>query len=530
MRKSVLIVLLVAVLIVAVGGWAWYSQRDRELSEKPIRGGVAEANTSSSTSVQIRADIQYAAIADLLSRNVPPSMAGSGRNRVCSDLNEEVQQTVQRTIKGSLGKLLGSFTKIVFQVVTVNQVRHVCADVDYNCDVERDGPIVVSGSPAGLHLELPVSATGGAGFSGDLAKALGMSHKNFRGSLVAIADATLGLDTNWCPVLNANVRFEWRNKAQLEIIHNVWLNIDGAVGPQISKAMTDALNKAKATLTCGMVRQKVGAIWHPYSEQLKVPGGGPDVALNFLPEKAAFSGVSYGSAAASLAVGITGTADVAMSPSPAGASLPIPSLDKIPVTSDRFSLAVPIRASWVDLSKEVTSQVVGRVFEANSAIGHASVIIDKIEVYPSGQQIALAVHLAANLPGRWLNTKGWLYLTATPVLDPATQTLRATDLHLTRGLDNQTVAAILAVLHGPIESYLQHLAFFDLKPGIQHGRVSLAAALGRFAETQKIVVLIKDDFAGMRSVQVDDQFLTANVGVDGTADVGVNGLMIASVH
>jgi hypothetical protein len=530
MRRAFFLVLAACIIAGGVGAWALYSARDRELSERPNRSALRTPNVPTASSLQVSANVQYAALSDLLTRSVPESAGGDGRTTVCGDLNEEVKQTVQKAVGGDVGKLLGEVTKFVTQVITVNQLRHVCQDVDYNYNVKREGVATVSGSPAGLRIELPVSAEGRAGFTGDLAKALALDHKNFRGSLVAIADATVNLDTNWCPILSASVRFEWRDRAQLEIVHNVWLNIDGSVGPQISKAMDDALAKLRTTLTCNMVRQKVGEIWHPYTAQFNVPGGGATAILNFVPEKAAFSGVTYGPSAASLAIGLVGSVDLATVPSTTKGALPIPSLEKIPATSNRISLALPLRVRWEDLSNAATNLVSGQVFGADSLAGHSSITIDKIEVYPSGQQIVLALHISASLPGKWLNSRGWIYLTAAPNVDPSTQTLRATNLHLTRELDNAAISALTAILHGPIESFLQQHAVFDMKPAIENGRDEMTKALAHLAETQKVVIAVTDNFAGVRTIQVGDAFLTVTVGVDGVAHVSIDGIAAASPH
>ncbi len=507
-----------------------YSARDRELSERPSRSALSAQNVPTDSSLQVSANVQYAALSDLLTRSVPESAGGEGRTTVCGDLNEEVKQTVQKAVGGHVGKFLGKVTKFITQVITVNQLRHVCQDVDYNYSIKREGVATVSGSPAALHIELPVSADGRAGFTGALAKALALDHKNFRGSLVAIADATVNLDTNWCPVLSAAVRFEWRDRAQLEIVHNVWLNVDGSVGPQISKAMEDALAKLRGTLTCDMVRQKVEEVWHPYPVQFNVPGGGTAAILNFVPEKAAFSGVTYGPSAASLAIGLVGSVDLATVPSAARGPSAIPTLERIPLTSDRISLALPVRVRWEDLSNAASNLVAGQVFGADSPAGHSSVTIDKIEVYPSGQQIALALHISASLPGKWLNSRGWVYLTAAPDVDPSTQTLRAANLHLTRELDNEAMSALTVILHGPIESFLQKHAIFDMKPAIQHGRAKMTKALASLAETHKVVIVVADNFAGVRSLQVGDSFLTVTVGVDGTAHVSIDGITAASTQ
>jgi hypothetical protein len=516
--KSVLVL-----AAVVIGGWAWWSMRDQQFSERPAKLATAQQLGSLPSFLQIRAAISYAAIADALTKEVPATMSEGGRSRVCADLTEQVEKTVEERIGGDVGKLFGDLTKIVIRVVTVDQTRNVCQDVDYNYTVRRDGAVQVSRSATGLRLELPISADGRAGFSGDLARALAMDRKSFRGALTAIADITFGLDARWCPTLDAATGFRWRNKAELEVIQNVWLEIDGSVGPRIDQLMNEALAKMRASINCDEVRERVAAVWRTYSTPIQVPGGGPQAHLNIVPSGAAFSGVAYGDSGVTFALGFAGTTEVGTAPA-TSSRLPLPNLERIPVTSDRINLILPIRAGWAELSAAATAALASQEFTTDTPAGRATVVVDRIEIYPSGQRIALALHIAASVPGRLLDTRGWVYLTAEPTLDPATQTLRAQGLEMTRQLDNSAVSALSAVLRGPLQSFLESRAVRDLRPEIQRGREEMAGALARLTEQQRVVVSLVESFAGLQAIHVGDDFLTVVLKLEGTASVMVDGV------
>ena len=226
---------------------------------------------------------------------MPSSFNANGRQQVCADLNEAVQQTIQKRIGGDVGKILGGAVRFITQVVTVNQLRHVCQDVDYTVSVDRTSPVTVSPAVNSAHVSTNVTISGQAGFSGDVAKALKLDRKNFRGGVEVFADLAFDVDENWCPKINGTANFRWTDKAQLEIVHNVWLGIEGQVGDKIKDRLNAAIAQLQSKLHCDTVTDAVRKNWHPYSIPIDVPAlGSSKVALNFQPQTAGFSGVSYG--------------------------------------------------------------------------------------------------------------------------------------------------------------------------------------------------------------------------------------------
>jgi hypothetical protein len=120
-------------------------------------------------------------------------------------------------------------------------------------------------------VSVPISATGQAGFTGDVAKALALDKKNFRGALNAFADISLDIGSDWCPALTASADFNWTNKAEFEIVHNWWINIDGEVGPKLKEKIQNAIADFKTKVTCDDVKKAVTPFWHSYSFPIAAP-------------------------------------------------------------------------------------------------------------------------------------------------------------------------------------------------------------------------------------------------------------------
>jgi hypothetical protein len=181
-----------------------------------------------------------------------------------------VQQQIQKKIGGDVGKWLSRAVRIVTQTISVNQLRHVCQDVDYTIAVSRTSPVTVSPAVNAVHVSTDVTIAGQAGFSGDVAKALKLDRKNFRGGVEVFADLAFDVDEHWCPKITGAANFRWTDKAQLEIVHNVWLGIEGQVGDKIKDRLNAAVADLQSKLRCDDVTTAVSKAWHLYSIPLNV--------------------------------------------------------------------------------------------------------------------------------------------------------------------------------------------------------------------------------------------------------------------
>ena len=63
--------------------------------------------------------------------------------------------------------------------------------------------------------------------------------------------------------------------------------------------------------------------------------------------------------------------------------------------------------------------------------------VREVVVYPSGKDnLTVGLRLSASFKRRFLDTNGWIYLTAKPALDRARQELSLERFEFTRALDN----------------------------------------------------------------------------------------------
>ena len=520
--KRILLPLLILVGL-ATAWWFWWRPVNRELTERPPRSSSSAPVSPTESTIQVSAVIPYTAIGEAVTKQMPATINDQGRQNVCVDLNETVQKTVEQAIGGDVGKLIGGVARIVTTVVTVNQVRHVCQDVDYRISIERTGPASATLAPSGsaVRVSVPISVSGEVGFSGDVAKALALDRKSFRGSILAFADVSANLGSNWCPTVQVNPDFVWLDKAQLEIAGKVWINIDGTAGPKLKDALGDAARKIPEAINCGQFKAAVSPLWHNYSWPIN---NGKDVLayVNLIPKSVGFSGLSYqpDSIRTAIALG-TITEVTTAAPTRPSADPGLPEIDRIPATSDRISLNIPLRAGYDELQAAVLNEMGNKDFSAQTPAGLAHVRISEVTIYPADKRIVVGLHFSAHAEKRIANVSGWVFLAAEPSLDASAQTLKLKNVTFTRDLDNALWSVLSAVFKGPIQNALEQEGVLDLKQPIRALRVQVKNNLAAASSKQGVTVAIDDTFLGLKQINLTDKTIEVIVGLDGTADVAV---------
>jgi hypothetical protein len=504
---------------------------NHDLTAKPTRSSTNAPIPASVSSLQLSASVPYSTVASALANSIPAEFSDSGRQNVCVDVNEQVQQTIQSVAPGGdignfLGKAVGAVTKIVTQVVTLNQLRHVCQDVDYRVNIRRDGAPTAGVSPSGssLRITVPISISGEVGFSGDLAKALAMDKKSFRGSIIAFVDVSGDLGTDWCPTVQANADFAWTDKASLEIVHNVWISIDGSTGPKIRDALTEAAKKLPAAVNCSQVKAAILPTWHSYSWPINNDKS-VLAYVNLTPTAAGFSGLKYGPDCLRFAIELKATTEISSAPShPPAIPSVLPALNRIGETSDTLRLSLPLRGRYSDLTHTLQPFLTSRDFAADSPAGRATVHIREVTVYPSGNSLVVGVNFNANFPHRLERVSGWVYVLGDPVLDEKSQTLKLHNVRFTRDIDNSLWKLVSAVFQGPIQQAIEQEAYLDLREPIRALRVRARNDLTKSAADQGIQLSLSDSFIGLKQVNLTNDAIEILVGLEGTGDVTVMNL------
>lgn len=568
MKQRLFYASLVSLSIVAIGLTGCSQEKGyADLSEKPPEQANAALPTKAQSLITLNALFPYGMISKAFTDALPASTVLNGRQHICVDVTEQVQQSVQRAVGGDVGKFLGQVAKIVTDIVTVQQVRNACLDLDYQANVTRSGPVTFTPLPTGLRLTIPVSVDGSAGFAGDLAKVLKLDKKNFRGAIIATADIDMGINEDWCPVIKAVPDFVWSDRAQLEVMGKFWIDIDSEAGPKIKAAMQDAASKIPGLISCQRVKDLVAPVWHTYEVALpKIMGQTGLVTIT--PQRVGFSGLNYTPAGVQLALMLTAETQVKLEPAGTGASslattqgpankpedvtkrpqlpigrvaaqvpsavpagdppvialdskpLELPKLEKIPPQQNSLNLSIPVLASYQSIDQLVASKAVGQVFEGRAAGTTATVKILKTAFYPSGDRLVVGVQFESKITKpKSLAPQGWIYLVAKPQFDVATQTMTLTNVDFSRAIDNDAWNALSFLFQSKIRTAIANAAKLDLRKDITDARAGLRKQLLESAAKEGINLALDDQFVGLTGLALTKDGIQIVLSLKGTSNI-----------
>jgi hypothetical protein len=217
------------------------------------------------------------------------------------------------------------------------------------------------------------------------------------------------------------------------------------------------------------------AAWVSRSFPLRLPGDPRALYVNFEPQSAGFSGVHVSDSAAQLALSLGARVSVSDTASDAPAP-PLPSWRPVPLKDGALQLSIPLRISYEGLESRLAS-LTGKTVTLKTAAGVATLVADEITVYPAGERIAVGAHVHAQLPGHLLSTRGWLYVTARPVVSPDGRSVCLADISYSRILDSQLANLLTVMLDSEIRGRLTSAGQFDLSPTLAKAKQLLSQGL-----------------------------------------------------
>jgi hypothetical protein len=499
-----------ALALLPAGGMADEPAGDG-LSHKPPRSPGETSLATSPSTIGLGLTLPYGVIAGAATNAIPVTYDGEDQRPACANL----EKVAKDKVGGNLGKWLGKVAKSASRLAPHNDQGQSCLEVDTVYTVHRDGPVTVGSGGDHLRLSVPLSVAGQAGFSGDLARALHLDHKNFRGSLTATADIRLAIGSDWCPKLNVQPGYAWRDKARIEIVHGTWVDIDRIAGPKVQELMRSAAKKLERSVKCADVRRLATKAWHPYDLPLHLPAD-TTLQVTATPLSIGLSAIRYAPNGIAVSAGIEAKIEAATAPPPPATAAALPPLRPTAPGAGQVDLLVPVRIDYATLQAMLADRLAKHPITGDIAAGHLSIAVNAVEIYPSGGRLAVGLGFAATTPESAMNATGWLYLVGSPALDAATQTLRVEDLSFTPQIDNKLWSVLTAAFSKQILTAIQSQLVVDLKDRIDPVSERLQGALHDLAAKEGVDLALRDVAVEIRQIVPADQALEVLVGIHGT--------------
>ncbi len=343
------------------------------------------------------------------------------------------------------------------------------------------------------------------------------------------ADFRFTMDSHWCPQLSATPTQRWVSSATMEVVGRNCAGIDlGALGhPEICAGpanldLTNEANKAAAdaqsaltsavsdALSCDKVRPQIAAQWRTYAIKVGAVEG-HDLFLNITPTAAAFSGLIVEDAGEKLVASVSARTSVDAEAIPI-TTLDLPPLALVDASESRLDINVQANAPYDILTSALRAALVDKTFSQTGAGGATSILVKDVTVYPSGENLAVGVKIKAHLPGRVLDTSGWVYLIGKPVAGPDGASAVITDLHYAAVLDNAAWRSLVTIFNEQILRELRKNSTFDLRPSIQQATADISQNLNG-EKSPGVVVAAGEPSIALQAIAVGNDGLIVNIGM-----------------
>jgi len=160
----------------------------------------------------------------------------------------------------------------------------------------------------------------------------------------------------------------------------------------------------------------------------------------------------------------------------------LPKLQRIPYEVAKTDFSLLMRLPYQLLAEHAAAEVVGQRFASDTVAGAVSVILNSLDIFPSGNKLAIALTFTADLPASRGDVKGELFMTSLPVVDSAGHILTLSQIELTPVIDSVIWNTVANLFESHIISALEEKSSINLAPHLSDLEAEL---LSQFADGGK---------------------------------------------
>lgn len=490
MARNIWLAVLGLVLIaIAYFAWQWYRSEDVMLSERP------EQNASE----MVIPPKESIIVADL---SVKYAVLTKGLSSVAAGLGGQKKDTARIGCK----KILGS---------------EQCLDFDYTINYGSNGAVSSQQVGDKVGVSIPAQFSGQGGFNGDLADLLDLDNKSFAGAFVVTASSSATLNEKFCPVLAPGpATFRWTTPAYVELIGDSEIigpynwEVSPIVQPLLSAALNSELGKAANAIPCAPVQKELQKAWRHYAIPVTIAGQ-PPLFVNINPTAIGTSPLIAGADGLRLLVMLKAEAEISGKSGSTDAKPVLPTNQALTAQPGVFGLSLPIRLPYETLQSEITKAVKDKPFETKTEYGDVTIKIGHVELYPSGDRLTVGLSFAADVPHRIFDTKGTIWLSARPAVDPTGKILSLSDVTVSRQLDNPIWAGVTVLFKDTISKQIEQSARYDLTKDMGNAMDSVQKAVADPSKTGGMRFKIENLSAALVGVVPEKSDLAVEIELDG---------------
>jgi Domain of unknown function (DUF4403) len=319
-----------------------------------------------------------------------------------------------RDVERDVPRRLATFDERIQCVHRRVFVFRVRANCDIEGYVERTGPISLYGRGDAIIGSTPIFGTVSGQGANRFTRRI---HGEAEAGVTVEAEARPMLRHDWSLDLRLSDSFHWTEPPVLHVLGRD-IQLARYVEPRIREQLVRVRVRAAEAVRRLDLHGKAATVWRHAFDPVQLADN-PPVWLQLVPQSAAFAGVHADRRVLWGSLEIQGNATTTVgAPVPVSAT-PLPPLGHDVEAPGKFEVILPVQIPYDFLSQKIKDAAAGQL--------HGNVALRDVKIYPSNGKLIVGLKLAKATETS-PDAGTWLYLTATPQIDPDTQTLRLPDL------------------------------------------------------------------------------------------------------
>ncbi len=459
------LIITIVLLVIVASGWGLLSlqSQNRQLSVKPELAYSNLTLEPIQSNIGLHTRLPYRSLISAAEQVTEETQYGSGEKQSCK-------------------RVLGA---------------KVCATLQWQYSIRRDGDIEIEPKDDRLQLRLPISFAGVVSVDGRGGKLLGLRNKEIDGKLELIADLDFAIGKDWCPKLDSDVNYRWRSDPKITLIGSIRINLRKSVDKALQRKLRDLKTRLNDVIDCTEFRKIVQRQWHTHSLDIDLNANSTSQLL-VTPVAASVSKVGMLKDHVSVAFDLNAIVkmrqpDLTIATDPlqkaqTQSDFNLPDLIPHTRTPGTVEFSLLMEVPYPLLRERLAGKTVGETYASGDS---HSLTVTSLDLYPAEQLLIIDVGFRADAFGSLFNTTGNVYISARPVADPANNQLILEELQLTRSIDSKLMTAVTTVLRHQLISALQEASVIDLQPSMAKIESSIEAALSNPEKTAGIEVNVE---------------------------------------
>ena len=314
-------------------------------------------------------------------------------------------------------------------------------DCEYWGGLEKKGAFSLSGNGDSLTASVPIHIWASG-------KIVGLQEST-DANVTAFLSAKPTLASNWELKLNHDASFRWDSRPEIKIFDTFPIDIQGVLTGPMNDLLQKQINGIASQIEGTQFHDRVAAIWEGSFKPINLSKEA-NIWLRLGMQEAKFSGLTIIDNILTANVEASASTEIFIgaepSPLPANA---LPDLKSGDTTGAGFHIALPVSISYTTLKDQLNLEL-KKVLETPYL--NALVSINNIEVYPSGDVLAIQIDLINKL----FDTGGTVFLSGAPTVNDETKEFTLENISFISQSNNEFINIINSVLRSTLGGLIKY--------------------------------------------------------------------------